>query len=66
MLRLVDPHALGDFRWLAFRRRGQAEGVARAAGADGIDLTSLPAGAEPAGLECEKSELPLFLRQPDH
>ena len=66
MLRLVDPHALGDFRWLAFRRRGQAEGVSRAAGAGGIDLTSLPAGAEPAGLECEKSELPLFLRQPDH
>ena len=66
MLRLVDPHALGDFRWLAFRRRSQAEGVSRAAGAGDIDLTSLSAGAEPAGLECEKSELPLFLRQPDH
>ncbi|MEX1324833.1 MAG: SAM-dependent methyltransferase, partial [Synechococcaceae cyanobacterium] len=24
LLRLVDPHALGDFRWLAFARAGRS------------------------------------------
>lgn len=29
LLRLVDPHALGDFRWLAFSRGGQPAGIPR-------------------------------------
>jgi hypothetical protein len=29
LLRLVDPHALGDFRWLAFSRGGLPAGTPR-------------------------------------
>jgi hypothetical protein len=29
LLRLVDPHALGDFRWLAFSRGGLPAAVPR-------------------------------------
>ena len=80
MLRLVDPHALGDFRWLAFRRAGKGEAESKAASGDKSELTSRRAGAgtaesqpaeyqpaelEPAELEFEEFELPLFLRQPD-
>ena len=80
MLRLVDPHALGDFRWLAFRRGDRGEAESKAASGDKTELTSRRAGAgtaesqpaeyqpaelEPAELEFEEFELPLFLRQPD-
>ena len=81
MLRLVDPHALGDFRWLAFRRAGKGEAESKAASGDKTELTSRQAAGagteesqpaehqsaelEPAELELERFELPLFLRQPD-
>ena len=80
-MRLVDPHALGDFRWLAFRRAGKGEAESKAASGDKTELTSRQAAGagteesqpaehqsaelEPAELELERFELPLFLRQPD-
>jgi SAM-dependent MidA family methyltransferase len=76
MLRLVDPHALGDFRWLAFRRGDRGEAESKAASGDKTELTSRraagagsaesqPAEHQPAELELERFEPPLFLRQPD-
>ncbi len=55
LLRLVDPAALGDFRWLAFRRGPvSAQPVPPAAGP--AAAASPAAGPDP--------ELPLFLREP--
>jgi hypothetical protein len=81
MLRLVDPHALGDFRWLAFRRGDRGEAASQAASGSKTEPTSRqaagagtaesqPAEHQPgkyqsAELELERFELPLFLRQPD-
>ena len=81
MLRLVDPHALGDFRWLAFRRGDRGEAASQAASGSKTEPTSRraagawtaesqPAEFQPgkyqsAELELERFELPLFLRQPD-
>jgi SAM-dependent MidA family methyltransferase len=78
MLRLVDPHALGDFRWLAFRRGGGGGAASQAASGSKTEPTSRraaeagtgpaecqPAEHQPAELELERFELPLFMRQPD-
>jgi hypothetical protein len=55
MLRLVDPHALGDFRWLAFRRGGRGEAPYQAARSGKIELTSWREAAGKA--ECQPEEL---------
>jgi SAM-dependent MidA family methyltransferase len=47
MLRLVDPHALGDFRWLAFKRGGRGGAEAKAANGGKTELIRRPAGAGP-------------------
>ncbi len=80
MLRLVDPHALGDFRWLAFRRGDRGEAASQAASGSETEPASRRAGAgtaesqptefqpgkyQSAELELERFEPPLFLRQPD-
>ena len=44
MLRLVDPHALGDFRWLAFRRSDRGEAASQAASGSKTEPTSRRAG----------------------
>ena len=60
MLRLVDPHALGDFRWLAFRRGGKGE--AKAASGGKTELIRRPTGAGPAEYQSAESQPAKFQR----
>ncbi len=72
LLRLVDPAALGDFRWLAFQRRPHRGAAGRGEAGSGTGAGS--ASADPpvlnekstagAGPAAEAPTAPLFLRDP--
>lgn len=64
MLRLVDPHALGDFRWLAFRRGGRGAAAAKAASGDKTGLSRRRSGAEPGPADFQSAEFQSAKYQP--
>ena len=57
LLRLVDPAALGDFRWLAFQRQGDHGSE----GGDGDGSTSDKSGGDG---HADATRTPLFLQDP--
>jgi hypothetical protein len=69
---LVDPAALGDFRWLAFQRqpdrgaagRGEPGSVTGAGAASGEPAAMDKQPAAGAGLAAAAPTAPLFLRDP--